>query len=129
MIRRRALMLGALTLLATATAARAQHAHETAAFDGRWTLSFTSQMGPLSMNLELENHGGVVEGLAKSQGGDMVVQGAQDDADVTFTIFIRQPDHEVDLDFSGTVDGESASGTVAILGEIYEWTAERSKEP
>jgi len=126
---RRTLILGGLALLLAAPAARAQHEHETSAFDGRWTLDLGTQMGRLSMDLELEMNEHLIQGIARSSmGGEGLLEGAQDGDDVTFTIFIRQPDHEVDLVFRGTLEGETASGTVDIMGEFFDWTAERAKD-
>jgi hypothetical protein len=127
MIRRRALTLGALALFAAATGASAQHGQDAMAFDGEWTLTFGSQMGDVVMNLALENDDHVIQGIATSpMGGEMLVEGTRDGAELTFTVFIRQPDHEVDLMFSGELDGDAASGAVDIMGEIHDWTAERS---
>lgn len=127
MIRRRALILGAFALFAAAAGASAQHGHDAMAFDGEWTLTFGSQMGEVVMNLALamdDDH--AIEGVASSpMGGEMAVEGSQDGAELTFTVFIRQPDHDVDLLFSGNLEGGMASGTVDIMGEIYDWTAER----
>lgn len=126
MNRRRTLILAAFALFATATGVHAQHGQDVVAFDGVWKLTFGSHMGNMVMSLALEMHDHAIEGIATSSaGGESVVEGAQEGAELTFTIFIRQPDHEVDLMFGGEMDGETASGTVDIMGEIYDWTAER----
>lgn len=126
MNRTRALILGAVALFAAATSIHAQHEHDAMMFDGEWKLTFGSQMGDVVMDLALETHDHAIQGLASSpMGGEMVVEGTQEGAEIAFTVFIRQPDHDVDLMFQGTLDGETASGTVDIMGAIYDWTAER----
>ena len=126
MIRRRALTLGAFILFAAAMPGAAQQTHDAMAFEGEWTLTFGSQMGDVVMTLALARHDHAIEGIATSpMGGEMAVEGTQEGAELTFTVFIRQPDHEVDLVFSGELDGETASGTVEIMGEFYDWSAER----
>lgn len=121
-----------LALAASLTAPSRLHAqaaaHEThATFTGAWEVTFDSQMGRMTWVFTLDLEGGVLSGLAEAEGGTgtMPVDGTQDDETVAFVVQVEAPDHSVTLEFEGTVDGDAASGSVAIGDGVYEWTAAR----
>jgi hypothetical protein len=112
--------------IALTTGVQAQHIDQAGLFEGAWEVTFSSQMGPMTMTFHLEQDMHAINGVASSQMGESVVEGVQEGEDVTFTMFVVQPDHEVNLDFTGTVHGDTAEGAVSIMGEAYEWTAKRA---
>ena len=118
---------GALAVAALLVATGQVHAqHEHAVFEGPWDVSFESQMGPMTLVFEMEAEGEELTGTTSSMTGDAVIVGTQSGDDLEFTLLVDQPDHQVQLYFSGTIDGDAAAGAVSIMGETYEWTAERS---
>lgn len=115
----------ALALFAGGSGAAAQHAEPGAVFTGAWDVTFGSQMGEMTLRFDVESDGGTISGVAVSEVGEAVVEGMQDGQDVAFTVFIDQPDHQVELVFSGTIEGDAGEGVVDIMGEAYDWTAKR----
>ncbi|MDH3735126.1 MAG: hypothetical protein OEU54_16475 [Gemmatimonadota bacterium] len=115
----------ALVLTLGASGVNAQHV-DTPMFDGAWEVTLNSQMGEMTMAFELESDGQAISGVAVSPAGEAVVEGAQDGHDLAFTMFIDQPDHQVELEFTGIMDGDTAEGSVHIMGETFDWSAKRA---
>ena len=119
--------LAGLAMLVFASGARAQHVEHVATFDGIWEMTFASQMGEVEMTFHLEQDTHAITGIAVSEMGESAVEGIQDGDELTFTLFVVQPDHEVVLDFTGTIHGDTAEGAVSIMGEMFEWSAKRAE--
>lgn len=115
-----------VAMLAFATGLQAQHTEQTGLFEGAWEVTFSSQMGSMTVTFHLEQDMHAITGIASSEMGESAIEGVQEGEDVTFTMFVVQPDHEVNLDFTGTVHGDTAEGAVSIMGETYEWSAKRA---
>lgn len=122
-------MAGVAALMVFAPDARAQHEEHSSTFEGVWEVVFGSQMGQLEMVFHLEQDTHAITGVAVSEMGESAVEGVQDGEDLTFTMFVVQPDHEVNLDFTGTITGDTAEGAVSIGGGVYAWTAKRAEGP
>jgi hypothetical protein len=125
MRRTRSLTLALVALAATVPALHAQHT-EHATFDGTWLLTFETQMGAAEWTVELVVEEHAITGVAVTEIGNMPIEGTQDGNEVEFILFLNAPDHAVEFMFSGTLDGDTAEGSVTIIDETFGWTGKRT---
>lgn len=126
MRRTRSLSLALFALVATVPAAQAQHAdHDMAMFDGTWELTFETQMGAAEWTVQLDVTDHVITGVASTQVGDMPIEGTQEGNALEFILFLNAPDHAVEFEFSGTLEGDSAEGSVLIVDQTFGWSGAR----
>ena len=123
----RALAL-ALVCLALPLTARAQATNATE-FSGLWHIDFSTSQGPTEMDLHLRIEDDEIQGEATGMGMAFPLEGHQDGAEVEFVIYISMPDHEVDLYFEGTLDGDTAEGGGTVMSETFTWSAKRAGDP
>lgn len=84
------------------------------AIDGNWNLTMQSPMGARSVAAELKANGNALEGNFKGDQGAAPIAGTIDGNNVNFAATVPGPMGQLELKFSGTVDGDSISGTVAF---------------
>lgn len=120
-----ALLAAVLVLASVPTGLAAQEHVPAAALDGAWQVSFDSHMGQLEWDLELVVEEGRISGVADTPVGPASVEGTQQDDELEFTLFVEAPDHAVEMRFTGTIEGDEASGFVEIMGEQFAWSAVR----
>ena len=85
------------------------------AVDGTWKLIVNTPMGTQESTLTLDTAGGALSGTqtAPNGGGAPIEDGTVSGNDVTWKASITRP-MPMTLQFSGTVDGDTISGTVRL---------------
>ncbi|MGB9365558.1 MAG: hypothetical protein WCE79_06065 [Xanthobacteraceae bacterium] len=81
------------------------------AADGTWNITMNTPMGERTSTLTFSTSGGTLTGQQESDGDTTdIAEGTVDGDNVSWQIAIRKP-MPLTLTFSGTVDGDSISGT------------------
>ena len=94
---------------------------------GKWEVEIKTEMGTFTMTVEFVQEGSDLSGKLMSQFGtaefsDGVVSGNE----ISFDVTISFGGQDIDLSFSGTVEGDTITGTVIQAGmESAEFTAKR----
>jgi hypothetical protein len=80
--------------------------------DGAWTITIKSPMGDMTGALALKAEGGALTGTQTAQGATVpIVDGAINGDVLTWSASVTSP-MPMKLAFTGTVSGDSISGTV-----------------
>lgn len=122
--RRNSLLLAAVSflVLSLACVARAQNANVA----GSWQLSMPGRDGNMmTENLTLQQDGAKLTGTIKGRRGDEPVTGTVDGNNIAFSVAISTPNGNMNLDYKGTVDGDSMKGTMQVMGNSINWTAKK----
>jgi len=109
--------LGGRALAATdpATSAVAPSAAvETADVTGTWALTVETSAGTGTPTLILEQAGGDLSGTYKGRFGDQVVTGTIAGNAIRFAFTVSGPMGSADVAYSGTVEGDTMSGTMQM---------------
>ena len=81
------------------------------AADGTWTLTMDTPMGERRSTLTLSTSGGTLTGKQEAEGNTTdITDGTANGNDVSWKVAITNP-MPLTLTFSGTVDGNSLTGT------------------
>lgn len=119
-------VLAAAALLAPAGAV-AQSTDDAAHVLGTWEISYETRRGPATMTIVLTRDGDTFAGTAETRRGttplsDITIEGNQ----FSFVLVRGRGERTFRMQFTGTVDGDTASGTMTNPrgGEIA-WTATR----
>lgn len=97
-------------------------------FSGSWSLSVNSPMGAQSITIAIEEgDDGALTGKAQGPTGELDLSGQRDGNAINFSGTADSPMGAIELKFTGTQDGDSASGD-AQFGSFGSgtWTATRS---
>ncbi|MCZ2111404.1 MAG: hypothetical protein LC118_17875 [Dehalococcoidia bacterium] len=71
-------------------------------------------MGARTVAADLKANGGALEGSFTGDQGSAPIAGTIDGSNVNFAATVPGPMGQLELKFSGTVDGDNMSGTVAF---------------
>jgi hypothetical protein len=83
---------------------------------GTWKLSVESPRGTRESTLVLAQKGEEITGTMKSERGDMPVSGTLKGNALAFGYKVSMQGNEMDIKYTGTVDGDAVSGTVSFGG-------------
>ncbi len=99
------------------------------AFEGNWQLTIDSPMGARPASLSVREAAGDLEGSLTTGMGAAAVTGRADGGSVQFNASLSLPMGEMPLAFTGTVDGDRASGRVQFgaMGS-GSWSASRAED-
>ena len=99
------------------------------AFDGNWQLLIDTPMGQRPASLSISEATGSLEGSLTTGMGTSDISGRATDGVVEFNATLSGPMGPINLAFSGTVDGDQASGQVQFgaMGS-GSWSASRAEE-
>jgi hypothetical protein len=83
--------------------------------DGTWKLSVNTPMGTRESTLVIQSAGGTLTGTQSAESGEgrPIEDGTVDGNDITWKASITKP-MPMTLEFSGTVDGDTLSGSVKL---------------
>lgn len=110
-------------VLSLAYVARAQDANVA----GAWDLSAPGRDGNvMTQTMTLQQDGQKLTGAIKSQRGDAPVTGTIMGNNIAFTVSRKTPNGDFNIDYTGTVDGDSMKGTFTMRGNTVNWTAKKS---
>jgi len=95
---------------------------------GTWNLTTETQRGTRNASMVLTQTGENVTGTYKGQRGDFPIAGTVKGNTLNLSYKLEIQGNEVEVKYTGTVDGDSMSGTVA-LGQMGEgkFTGKREK--
>jgi L-seryl-tRNA(Ser) seleniumtransferase len=96
---------------------------------GGWTLTIESPNGTFNPVVIFKQDGEKLTGTYKGRAGDTKLDGTITGKDIKWTVKLQFQDQTFELEYKGTVDGDSMKGTVA-MGEMgtMPWTAKRKKD-
>lgn len=95
---------------------------------GTWDLTMETEMGTFESTLTLTQEGADLRGSTRSEFAQgRVVSGTVSGNSIEFTVSFSMGDQSFDIEFSGTVEGDTASGSGegGMVGS-FEWTAKRA---
>ena len=81
----------------------------------------------MTQTLTLQQDGAKLTGTIKGQRGDQPVEGSVDGNKVSFTAKISTPNGDISIPYTGTVTGDSMSGTRRGRNGDVPWTAKRTQ--
>ena len=94
---------------------------------GEWDGSFNTPGGARPFKIVLAVDGEKVTGTAKRSSGDLPITGTIKGDAIEFSYTINYGGNNLTLIYSGTVSGDSMSGTVSFGGNAEEtWSAKRA---
>ena len=97
---------------------------------GTWELTIDSEMGSMSAKMILTQEGADFAGSMTSDFGESKIKdGVVSGNDMTFTLVFSMGGESMDLEFTGTVEGDQASGSSDGPFGSISWTAKRSGGP
>jgi hypothetical protein len=124
-------MAGIALLLAVPNSSVAQDEapQEAANVAGKWELTSEGMRGPLTWQLTFTQEGSALSGDAEGRRGQIEIQrGSVSGNAITFTMQMGRGDRTFEMTYTGTVEGDTASGTMLTpRGDSVAWTAKRVK--
>lgn len=84
------------------------------AIDGNWKLVMQSPMGARDVQADFKADGSTLSGSFNGGQGSTPVAGTINGNDVAFNATVPSPVGQMELKFTGTLDGDSLSGSVAF---------------
>jgi hypothetical protein len=112
------LCIGLLTLLGTASKA----ADAPANVAGTWTFSVVGDAGKATQTIVIQQDGAKITGTFKGPRQSGTIAGTVDGNKISFHVKARR-----DLDYSGSIDGDTMKGTLSSGNKSGEFTAAREK--
>jgi hypothetical protein len=94
---------------------------------GNWKLTIETPNGPGSPSLVLKQDGEKLTGTYKGRFGEAPLEGAIKDKDIKFTVKVSAQGQEFQIDYAGTVEGDTMKGKVKF-GDFGEGTFSGKKE-
>jgi hypothetical protein len=82
------------------------------ALDGTWNLTMNSPMGARPVTAKFTTDGATIGGEFEGPQGSAPVTGTLNGNDAAFAATVAGPMGQLELKFTGTVDGDSISGNV-----------------
>jgi hypothetical protein len=107
-------------LAGVASAAAAQD--KPASVAGSWTINVSGDTGNAKQSMTLAQDAGKITGTFKGPRQSGTIAGTVDGNNIKFHVTAGIP-----LDYTGTVDGDSMSGTMSGRGKTGDWKATRAK--
>ena len=113
-------------LAAEKAAAEAAAAGPAANVAGKWEVLFSTPAGDQTLNLTLEQDGTELKGsLVGPRGRESPVKGTVRGTVIEFTVTRQVPGREIEMKFSGNVEGTSMVGKVQIMDFSNDWSAKK----
>ena len=109
----------AALLIATVAVAIPVPAADAAKVAGEWNLTVESPNGTGTPTVNFKQEGEDLTGTYKGRAGETAVKGTIKGNEIKFTATISAQGQEIQLDYSGTVDGDTMKGKVKF-GEFGE---------
>lgn len=100
-------------------------ADEPTKVDGAWDLSFEGPRGTMNQTLKIQQDGATVKGTLTGRRGESPIEGSVTGNKISFTVKRDTPNGTFTIDYTGTVDGDSMTGTAHSERFDGKWTAKR----
>jgi hypothetical protein len=101
-------------------------AEEPAKVGGTWEMTVETPRGTSTQTLTIQQDGGTIKGTLKGQRGEAPLEGSIAGGKISFTVKRETPNGTFTVEYSGTVTGDSMSGTSHSERFDGKWTAKRS---
>ena len=93
---------------------------------GKWESTRETQQGTMTTTFTFEQDGGKLTGTLGSQRGDMEISdGTIKGNKISFKIVMTRGDRTFEMTYSGTVEGDTITGTMQTPRGEQPWTATR----
>ncbi len=103
-------------------------ADEPANVAGTWDMTSEGRNGPMTQTLTLLQEGATLKGTLKGPRGDAAIEGGTVAGNkISFTVKRDTPNGTFTIEYSGTVDGNSMTGTAHSERFDRQFTAKRAK--
>ena len=112
----------ALFILLAVVAGAASAQDKPANVAGSWTIDVSGDTGNAKQSMTLTQDGGKITGIFKGPRQSGTITGTVEGNNIKFHVTAGIP-----LDYTGTVDGDSMSGTMSGRGKTGDWKATRTK--
>ena len=112
----------ALSVLLAVVAGAAAAQDKPANVAGSWTINVSGETGSAKQSMTLTQDGGKITGTFKGPRQSGTIDGTVGGNNIKFHVTAGIP-----LDYTGTVDGDSMSGTMTGRGKTGNWKATRVK--
>jgi hypothetical protein len=89
---------------------------------GSWTFSVSGESGKATQTIVIQQDGAKITGTFKGPRQSGTIAGAVDGNKISFHVKARR-----DLDYTGTIDGDTMKGTLSSGKQSGEFTASRGK--
>lgn len=83
---------------------------------GTWNFSIESPNGTISPSAIIKQEGEILSGAYKGRAGEIPLSGTMKGKDIKFSVKFNRQGQEVEVQYAGTVDGNSMKGTVTLGG-------------
>jgi hypothetical protein len=118
-----------LALLATVPSSSGAAAQEPAVdMTGVWEITSESPRGTMTRTITFEQDGTTLTGSMETQMGSMPLEGSVEGNKITFTMTFTRGDRSFEMVYTGTVEGDTAEGTMQTPRGETEWTGKRVGE-
>lgn len=107
--------------------AMAVAADEPAKVAGAWELTAENPRGTNTQTMTIEQDGSKIKGTLKGTRGERAFEGTISGDKIAFTVKIETQNGTFSIEYSGTVTGDSMSGTSHSERFDGKWTAKRSE--
>jgi hypothetical protein len=107
-------VLAIMAMFAPRSAASATAQAAQTDMSGEWAVSFSTPQGPLELTMYVMQQGPRLTGRLTGEYGEFPLRGTIDGAAFTITWSLPDGGRSVDITFTGTVDGDSLSGTAKL---------------
>jgi hypothetical protein len=97
-------------------------AADTANVAGTWIFKVTGDSGNADQTIVIKQDGTKITGTFKGPRQSGTIDGTVDGNNIKFHLTAR-----AGIDYTGTVDGDTMKGTLAVRGKSGDWTATRAK--
>ena len=116
----------AVAMTASSTGAQSKDA-KSANVTGNWKLTIETPNGPGTPSVTFKQEGEDLTGTYKGRMGEAPLKGTVKGSDIKFTIKVNAQGQDLQIDYSGTVEGDTMKGKVKF-GEFGEGTFSGKKE-
>ena len=107
-------MKAALTLAAVACLLSIAPAFTQADIAGEWVVTFSAPQGPQEFTMYVVQEGPRLSGRLTNEAGEFPLRGTLDGSNFTITWSLPDAGRVLDITFTGTVDGDSMTGTAKL---------------
>ena len=93
---------------------------------GKWESTRETQQGTMTTTFTFEQDGSKLTGTLASQRGDMEISdGTMEGNKISFKMVMTRGDRTMEMVYSGTVEGDTITGTMQTPRGEQPWTAKR----
>jgi hypothetical protein len=120
---------GALFALVVTTPALGQEPAQEKVLDvsGVWEFTSETPRGTMTRKVTFEQDGSKLSGTMETQMGSAPIKSGSIEGDkISFTVEFARGDRSFEMTYQGTVEGDTAKGTMQTPRGAVEWTAKRS---